>query len=192
MAGGFLGRLRAIFAGAAPADTGPVREIFVDEDEYGEIEVLPAAMADWCAAEFRKIAAFAEAHQAPGGAGWTDIYLRPPAPRRLADIRMPLAPTLKVLRARLPAFDRVVTGSYSAPEPIENARAFGASPLAAVVVIGDDATDIVRSIILVLRDDGDAAADVMAALAALASPEPLVAVDWLRGNLVQIQRGVPE
>lgn len=76
MAGGFIGRMRAIFAGAPPADAGPVREIFLEEDEYGEIEVLPAAMADWCAGEFRKIAAFADAHQAPGGVGWTDIYLR--------------------------------------------------------------------------------------------------------------------
>lgn len=186
MAGGFLGRMRAIFAGSPPADAGPLREIFLEEDEYGEIEVLPAVMADWCAGELRKIAAFAEAHQAPGGAGWTDIYLRPPAPRPLADIRLPLAPTLEALGARLEAFDRVVTGSYSAPDPIKNARAFGASPRAAAIVIGDGSTDIVRSVMLVLREDDGAAADVMAALRTLSSPEPLIVVDWARGGLVHI------
>ena len=186
MAGGFLGRMRAIFAGSPPADAGPLREIFLEEDEYGEIEVLPAAMTDWCTGEFRKIAAFADSHQAPGGVGWTDIYLRPPAPRPLADIRFPLAPTLEALGARLEAFDRVVTGSYSAPEPIDNARAFGASPRAAVIVIGDGATDIVRTVMLVLHEDGDGAADVMAALRMLPSPEPLIVVDWARGGLVHI------
>jgi hypothetical protein len=186
MVGGIFGRLRAILGLAAPADAGSMREIFLDEDEYGEIEVLPAAMADWCAEEFRKIAAFAEAHQAPGGTGWTDIYLRQPAPRPLADIRMPLAPTLRTLGARLPAFDRVVTGSYSTPEPIGNARAFGASPLAAVIVIADAGDDFVQSILLVLREGGNAATDVMAALKALSSPEPLVVVDWPRGELARI------
>ena len=111
MAGGIFGRLRAILGVAAPADAGSAREIFLDEDEYGEVEVLPAAMAEWCGEEFRKIAAFAEAHQAPGGMGWTDIYLRPPAPRPFADLKIPLAATLETLGASLPAFDRVVTGA---------------------------------------------------------------------------------
>lgn len=91
-----------------------------------------------------------------------------------------------MLSAHLKAFDRVVTGSYSAPEPFDNARAFGASPRAAVVVIGDGSTDIVRSVMLVRREDGDAAADVMAALRTLPSPEPLIVVDWARGGLVHI------
>jgi hypothetical protein len=186
MAGSIFGRLRAMLGVAAPADAGSAREIFLDEDEYGEIEVLPAAMSDWCVEELRKIAAFANAHQAPGGAGWTDIYMRPPAPTPLADIRMPLVATLKMLGARLPAFDRVVTGSYSSPEPIETARAFGASPGAAVIVIGDEATDIVRSVMLVSREDGPRIAELMAALKGLPSPEPLIAVDWPRGGLVRL------
>lgn len=186
MAGGIFGRLRAMLGVAAPTDTASVREIFLDEDEYGDIEVLPAAMADWCADELRKIAAFAQAHQAPGGMGWTDIYLRPPAPTPLADIRMPLAATLETLGARLPAFDRVVTGSYSSPDPIENAHAFGASPGAAVIVIGDEATDIARSVMLVLREDGPRTAEILVALGALSSPEPLIAVDWPRGGLMRL------
>jgi hypothetical protein len=186
MAGGILGRLRAMLGATAPADESSVREIFLDEDEYGEIEVLPAGTADWCIEEFRKIAAFAEAHQAPGGMGWTDIYLRPPAPRPLADIRLPLAATVQTLGASLPAFDRVVTGNYSSPEPIQHARAFGASSLAAVIVIADVDADVVRSILLVLREGGDAAADVMAALKKLPSPEPLIVVDWPRAGLVRL------
>lgn len=186
MAGGIFGRLRAMLAGAAPTGSAPVREIFVDEDEYGEIEVLPAAMADWCREEFAKIAAFAEAHQAPGGLGWTDIYLRRPAPMPLAEVRIPLTATMAVLGARLPAFDRVVTGSYAAPEPIRGARAFGPSALAAIVVVGDAAGDFVQSIVLVLRESSGAVADVMAALSALPSPAPLIVADWSRGGLVRL------
>jgi len=186
MAGGIFGRLRAMLAGAAPAAASPIREIFVEEDEYGEIEVLPAAMADWCREELAKIAAFAEAHQAPGGAGWTDIYMRPPAPKRLADLRIPLAPTLAALRERLTPFDRVTSGSFYAPEPIANAHAFGASPLTAAIVNGGTGADFVQSIMLVLREDGPAAADVIAALKALPSPQPLIIVDWPRGGLVPL------
>jgi hypothetical protein len=186
MAGRIFGRLRAMLAGAAPTDSAPVREIFVDEDEYGEIEVLPAAMAEWCRDELARIAAFADAHRAPGGLGWTDIYLRPPAPRPLAEVRLPLAATAAVLGARLPAFDRVVTGSYTSPEPIRGARAFGPSPLAAIVVIGDAGGDFVQSIFSVLRDSGSAAADVTSALAALPSPEPLIVVDWSRGGVARL------
>jgi hypothetical protein len=186
MAGGFFGRLRAMLGVAAPADASPVRPIFVEEDEYGEIEILPAAIADWCRDEFARIAAFAEAHEAPGGAGWTDIYMRPSAPKRLADLRIPLAPTLAALGQRLAPFDRVTSSSFYAPEPIMGAYAFGASPLTAVIVIADADAVSVQSIMLVLREDGPAAADLMVALKALPSPEPLIVVDWPRGGLVRL------
>jgi hypothetical protein len=186
MAGGIFGRLRAILGGALPANASPVRQIFIEEDEYGEIEVLPAANADWCRDEFARIATFAEAHQAPGGAGWTDIYMRPPAPRSLADLRIPLAPTLASLGQRLAPFDRVTSGSFYAPEPIAGAHAFGASPLTAAVVIADAGADIVQSILLVLREDGAGATEMMSALKALPSSEPLIVVDWARGGLVQL------
>ena len=55
-----------------------------------------------------------------------------------------------------------------------------------MIVIADVGADIVQSMLLVLREGGDAAADVMAALAALASPEPLIIVDWPRGGLVRL------
>ena len=66
------------------------------------------------------------------------------------------------------------------------AYAFGASPLTAVIVIADADAVIVRSIMLVLREDGHAAADLMVALEALPSPEPLIVVDWARGGLVRL------
>lgn len=186
MAGGIFGRLRAMLAGAAPAAASPIREIFVEQDEYGEIEVLPAAMADWCRDELAKIAAFSDAHQAPGGVGWTDIYMRPPAPMPLADLRISLVPTLAALGQRLARFDRVTSGSFYAPEPIAGAHAFGVSPLTAVIVNAGTDADFVESILLVMREDGPAAADLMAALKALPSPEPLIVVDWSRGGLVRL------
>jgi len=185
MAGGILGRLRAILGSAPPASASLVRQIFIEEDEYGEIEVLPAANADWCRDEFARIATFAEAHQAPSGAGWTDMYMRAPAPKPLADLRIPLVATLAALRDRLQPFDRVTSGSFYAPEPITGAHAFGASPFTAAIVIADAGADIVQSILLILREDGAGATEVMSALKGLPSSEPLIVVDWARGGLVQ-------
>lgn len=186
MAGGILEWWRARLGKATPGDAVPAREVFIEEDFFGEIEVLPAAMTAWCREELRKIAAFSDAHLAPGGVGWTDIYVRPPVPMPLADLKMPLAAALATLGERLLPFDRVTTGSFSTPEPIKGARAFGPSPQAAVVVIADEGGALVRAIMLVLEDeDGDDAAQVMAALKSLAAEHDLIAVDWAGGGLAR-------
>ena len=108
------------------------------------------------------------------------------APKRLADLGIPLTPTLAALGERLAPFDRVTSGSFYAPETIENAQGFGASPTTAIVVIAEENADTVQSIMLVLREEGAATADVMTALKALPSPEPLIVLDWVRGGLVRV------
>jgi hypothetical protein len=179
MAGGIFGRLRAMF-------TSPERTLYVEEDSWGQVEVLPVANADWCRAEFARIAAFADAHQAPGGAGWTDIYIRKPAAASLADLRMPLVPTLEALGLRLPAFDRVTSGSFYDPEPVANAWGFGPSPKTALIVIGDKNKSIVKSIPVIANED-DGAARLMVALESLPSSGGLMVVDWVRGELTAVR-----
>jgi hypothetical protein len=101
------------------------RELFVHEDNWGQIEILPSACAAWCEAEFLRIAAFSAAHREPHGYGWTDIYRRPPPPRTLADIRMPFEDAARSLAQLLPSFDQVVSGTFSSPRPVARVRAFG-------------------------------------------------------------------
>ena len=186
MAGGILDRLRALLGSAEAAKPAAHRTIFVEEDSWGEVEVLPVANADWCRAEFDRISAFADAHRVPGGAGWTDIYIRPPAPVPLADLHLPLAAVLDVLGARLTRFDSVTSGSFYAPEPVANARGFSASPKTALIVISDTDETIVKSI-PVVADEDDGAARLMAALESLPSSGRLIVVDWVRGELLAVR-----
>ena len=54
------------------------RELFVHEDDWGQIEVLPAECADWCAHEAgraRGVRGGARDH--PDGSGWTDMLCSP-------------------------------------------------------------------------------------------------------------------
>ena len=186
MAGRFLGRLRALFSDDGAATPVAERALFIHEDDWGSVELLPASMAHWCRAELNKIAMFADAHRAADNAGWTDIYLRPPAPTLVADLSIPLAPVLEALAAQLSPFDRVTAGSFSAPVPAVDARAFGPSPQVAVVVLSDDEGNMVRSIFLLLNDAGADSAAVIEALRGLPSPEKLIVVDWLGGEIIEL------
>jgi hypothetical protein len=186
MAGGILDWLRARLGAAVPT-RAPSREFFLDEDFYGEIEVLPDAIAGWCREELRKIEAFSDAHLAPGGQGWTDIYVRPPAPMPLADLAIPLDATTRMLGTRLRTFDRVTTGRFSAPETLARARAFGPSPQSAVVVVGDAGATFVDAMMLVLNGTDAENSDVMAALGALPPADRLIVVDWARGGLLRLR-----
>jgi hypothetical protein len=176
MTGGIFDRLRTLFAASE-------RVLFVEEDSWGEVEVLPVTNADWCREELRKISQFSDEHRAAGDAGWTDIYIRKPPPFSLADLRIPLAPTLDALRRHLPAFDGVTSGSFYSPEPVAKARGFGPSPKTALVVIGDKDQTLVQSI-LIVADEDDGAARLMTALEALPSRDRLMVVDWVRGELI--------
>ena len=185
MAGGIFDRLRALFAPSAPAQPTANRALFVEEDAWGEVEVLPASTADWCRAEFDKIAAFSDKHRAADGAGWTDIYIRQPPPSALVDLRIPLVPTLDALAQHLPPFDTVTSGSFYEPEPVAKARAFGPSPKTAVILMGDKDENIVQSI-LIVADEDDGAARLMTAMKALPSSDRLIVVDWVRGDLTPL------
>ena len=185
MANGFLGRLRALFRGDASSAPMAARTLYVEEDDWGDVEVLPAEIVKWCRSELHKIAVFANAHRVPGG-GWNDIYVRRPPPRALAELRLPLAPVLDALGPALPLFDRVTSGSFSAPEAVAGARAFGPSAQAAVIVLPDNSGTLVQSMMLVLNDAGRDSAKIIKVLRGLPSPEALIAVDWLGGEIIEL------
>lgn len=164
----------------------PRRELFVHEDDWGQIEVLPDACAPWCGAEFERIAAFASAHRDPNGHGWTDIYIRKPPPRSLADLAIPFTEAAHLIRAHLPAFDAVMSGTFSSPEAVPRVRAYGPALNTGIVLVPDKSDDIVEMISLMLDGTDPACASVKRAAALLPTTAPLILVDWRRGGLERL------
>lgn len=164
----------------------PRRELFVHEDDWGQIEVLPASCAAWCAQEMRRLEAFAAEHEAPGGSGWTDMYVRNKPPAQIADLAIPFAAAVDALRARLPEFDVVTSGTFSAPQPVTHVRAFGPTHNAGVVLVPDRTRRSVETISLILDGEDAECAKVAGALSALPAPEQLLLADWLSGSTVLI------
>lgn len=156
------------------------------EDDWGQIEVLPASCAAWCAQEMKRLDAFAAEHEAPGGSGWTDMYVRESPPAQIADLAIPFAAALDALRARLPEFDVVTSGTFSAPQPVPRVRAFGPAHHVGVVLVPDAKLRIVGMISLVLGGTQEECAVVIDALGAVPSPQPLLLADWLGGSTVLI------
>lgn len=162
------------------------RELFVREDDWGEIEVLPASCAAWCAAELARIDAFARAHLAPEGPGWTDIYVRETAPQSLAALALSFEHASRALAAQLPAFDAIVSGTFSSPEPVARVRAFGPTLNGGVVLVPDCTAGIVEMISLVLNGTEDECREVESALAAIPASSPLIIIDWQRGTVKSV------
>jgi len=173
---GFLGRLRSR-SGAAR------RSLFVHEDDWGQIEVLPAACAGWCTHEMGRIRAFSAAHIAPDGGGWTEIYVREPPPIGLADLALPLAAVTSGLEQHLPAFDEVTSGTFSRARRVSRVKAFGLGQGAAIVVTPDDDGTRLATVHLLLDGAPQVRGEIVRAAAALIAEEPLVLVDWPRARL---------
>src|SRR5204862_567696 len=111
---------------------------------------------------------------------------RPPAPTTVADLAIRFLPAVEALGRELPRIEEVITGSLTAPQVVHRARAFGPSLLSAVVLYGDGASPHVTWIELTLRGAEAEVVAVLAAIAALPSPEPLMVVDWQRARLARI------
>jgi hypothetical protein len=162
------------------------RELFVHEDDWGQIEVLPAACAAWCEAEIARIDRFGRDHASPDGAGWTDLYIRSTAPVALESLRIPFDAAAKVFGARLPAFEIVSSGTFSSPEPVPHVRGFGPAASTGVVLVGDKTRSHVAMITLVLNGTRNEQRELLDALMHLPSSAPLLLVDWARGHVVPL------
>ena len=162
------------------------RELFVHEDDWGQIEVLPAECAAWCEAEIARIDRFARDHASPDGAGWTDLYIRPAAPVALESVRIPFDAAANVIGARLPTFESVSSGTFSSPEPVPHVRGFGPTANTGVVLVGDKTRSHVAMITLVSNGSRNEQREVLDALVHLPPSAPLLLVDWARGHVVPL------
>jgi len=155
-----------------------VREMFVHEDDWGQIEVLPAACRAWCAREFARIGDFAAAHTAGADGGWTDLYVRVEAPEKLASLKLSFAEMIANLAERLVPFDVVASGSFSAPGPVPRVAAFGPQAGVGVIVVPDTSGTIVDAMTLIFNGDEASCQEVVDAVMASAPSVPLIIVDW--------------
>lgn len=161
--------------------------LYVHEDALEEIQLLPVRNRAWCEREIAKIDGFSQEHVSPDGLGWTEMYFRGRPEFPLAGLRLDFATTSAALRQRLPAIDLVEPNPFT--DWTEKARALAFGAPGAAVIIADYGGGCIESIDLQLDDD-DRARAVLAAAAAIRSPEPLLVVNWPRLQLSQLDRAV--
>ncbi len=104
----------------------PIREVFLHEDDYCLVELLPAANWWWCLEEMRRIDGEALKHEA-GGGGWTNIEVSGLRPMPFGDLEIDVNDLVQHLHRSLPVFDRVVEGYSDRREAVVDTLAFGHS-----------------------------------------------------------------
>jgi hypothetical protein len=98
---------------------------FFHEDDYCQVEVLPASARDYCLAEMGRIDEFAAAHW--DGVGFTAMYARGEPAVPLASLGTSLTEWDSALGPLAPRFTQVLTGYSSHREPCSSVVGWGFS-----------------------------------------------------------------
>jgi hypothetical protein len=99
-------------------------EFYVHEDEWGMISLEPDENRFERTRIVNEARAHGDAHRAPDGIGWTDIYVAPAPPIALATRAIAMAALRDVLGDGWRAAGKVVTGYSSYRENIARGYAF--------------------------------------------------------------------
>ena len=158
--------------------------LFFHEDDYGQVEILPASNAAWCRDELAKVGAFADRHRAADGLGWTDGYVLAEAAERLGALGIAPAMVDTQIPPALPRHDRIFTGTTARPEPCDKTRGYRIDDEGALYVAWTDES-VVRAIWLVGAPDEARRAPLVEALSGIGELAELLLVDW-RGALVDL------
>jgi hypothetical protein len=156
----------------------PQREIHYHEDDYCQQQLLPRAAAEHVELEIRKSNEFADAHRAPSGFGWTDVYAIQDAPVELCSLKITRELLAGAISPFLRPFDIVYTGYSSHREKCRTTAAWGTSERCALFA-NWKSDGIITNIWTNFFDDDKAS--ILAAtesVAALGKYQPLVYVDW--------------
>jgi hypothetical protein len=146
------------------------------EDDEGEIQVLPASNWDHCASQIVAIDDFSEQHRDPGGAGWTDVYIRDREMVPLADLGLTAADVSRCLGTDLPAFDSVEIDSGGWRQ-CRGTHAYGFD--SCVVFVCANEAGVVDQVWLGLDGPAESEqASLLAALQKLSGLGSLLLVDW--------------
>jgi hypothetical protein len=162
------------------------REIYFHEDDYCQQELLPREALAYAESEVKKIAEFADAHRAPGGAGWTDVYLRQKPPVSFRALGMKKDDFGAVISPHLPPFDLVYTGYGSYRERCRKDAAWGTSQHNALFANWDDEGIITNVWAQFFDSDEKSLLAASKAVAALGTVHSLIYVDWAWGYTCEV------
>ncbi len=162
------------------------REIYFHEDDYRQQEVLPREALAFVDAEMEKIAEFCEAYRAPGGMGWTEMYVRQKPPVTFRVLGMKREDFEAIISPHVLAFDLVYTGYGSYRERSRKAAAWGTSPHNAIFVDWDDEGIIGNVWTQFFEMDEKSLLAASKAVAALGALHSLIYVDWAWGYSCEI------
>ena len=112
--------------------------IWFHEDDYCQIELLPRAAEAFARGEAEKIRAFGEAHKAPDGIGWTDIYRAKAPPATVHDLKIHIDKLKECVPPSLGLFERVTTGYSTHVERAERTVAWGREGRALIFADSDE------------------------------------------------------
>jgi hypothetical protein len=99
-------------------------DFYLHEDEWGMIELLPRENYAERQNVVDQAAAFSEAHRAPAGIGWTDVFVAPAAKLGIASRGITLAALTDTVGPDWRRCRRVTTGYSSHVEECPTAFAF--------------------------------------------------------------------
>ena len=97
--------------------------IYLHEDEFGQVELLPISLWQYCADKMKEIDEFSEAHKTD--LGWSEIYLREEPPQSLSDFSISLNNFRDCVEKTLMPYSKVTTGYSSYVENCDNTFAWG-------------------------------------------------------------------
>jgi len=161
-----------------------MRTAYFHEDDYCQVEVLPAAAADYCRSEMCRIDEFAEAHRA--ALVFTDMYMRCQAPIPLGAFGVTIEEMGAAVESLLPPFEQVLTGYSTRQEPCPSTAAWGDDDSGAVFAeVGDGG--VIRAVWLSLNGIPPARVPHWSqALRAIPRAAELMIVDWNVGDVVPL------
>lgn len=161
-----------------------MREAYFHEDDYCQIEILPASNWNYYVSQLQKLGRFSDDHF--DGVGWTNMQLRGESPQQMKSLNINAKDLTSSLSQILVPFDRVLTGYSSLREEAEQTMAFG-SETSSIIFVEYDSNDIVEAIWL---DFGIASQEdkqlALTALQHLGRMSELILVDWNLGRIIEL------
>jgi hypothetical protein len=154
------------------------REIYYHEDDYCQQELLPREALAFAESELKKSDEFAAAHLAPGGIGWTDVYVCQDPQTTFRALKMTREDFDAAISSHLPPFDQVYTGYSEYRERCKKAAAWGTSQQNAIFIDWDD-EGVINSVWTQFFDSDEKSISAASkAIAALGMLHSLIYVDW--------------
>lgn len=102
-----------------------LKTIFFHEDDYRQIEIIPAENYGFCKTQMGDIERFADNHLVENGSGYTDIFLRGENPVPLTEKNVSAIDLDRMLKSVLPPIKKVYTGYGSFKTKCKHISAYG-------------------------------------------------------------------